>query len=162
MKVIVHDCLIVWLIITCRNSDYSAWFSSLQWDRESHGEESLGNFRLLLEGQMWGEITFWLMKYLKQSGKITTECLVWTNFFRLCDKLRPIIQREETCIWSPVDVPKHEAFDPVISMYQIKNVWGKQPMLKVLSILMVKRVSNAISRYLWPMYIKLPLTEDKV
>ena len=86
------------------------------------------------------------------------------NFFRLCDELRPIIQRQETCMRSPVDVPKQVA----LTLYYLSDEGHLRKTANAFGLsrscvsVVVRRVTDAISRYLGPRYIKLPLTEDAV
>lgn len=86
------------------------------------------------------------------------------SFFKLCDHLGLVIQRQSTPMHSPVDVNRQVA----LTLYYLSdegrlrktaNAFG---LSKSCVSVVVRRVTRVISRYLGPMYIKVPVTEEAV
>lgn len=86
------------------------------------------------------------------------------NFYKLCDELRPIIQRQDTCMQSPVDVEKQVA----ITLYYLSDEGRLRKTANAFGLsrscvsVLVRRVTHAISAHLGPKYINIPLTEETV
>ena len=86
------------------------------------------------------------------------------SFYKLCNELRVYIQRQETTMRSPVEVERQVA----MTLYYMSdegrlrktaNSFGvSRPCVSVV----IRRVARAISIFLGPKYITLPLTEDTV
>ena len=82
----------------------------------------------------------------------------------MCDHLGPMTQRQSTPVCSPVDVNRQVA----LTLYYLSdeghlrktaNAFGwSRPCVSVV----VRRITRVISRYLSPMYIKVPVTEEAV
>ena len=86
------------------------------------------------------------------------------TFNKLCAELQPYIKRQETNMRSPVSVQKQVA----LTLYylsdegrlrKVSNAFG---LSRACVSITVRRVTRAISTFLGPQYISLPLTEDDV
>lgn len=85
------------------------------------------------------------------------------RFFKLCEHLGPIIERQCTTMRSPVDVNTQVAMTYYLvdegRLRKTANAFGwSRPCVSVV----VRRVTRAISVYLGPMFIKVPVTEEAV
>lgn len=86
------------------------------------------------------------------------------SFMNLCSELREYIQLEETVMRAPADVERQVA----MTLYYLSdkgrlrktaNAFGvSRPTVSVV----IRRVTRAITTFLWPKYIQLPFTEDAV
>ena len=86
------------------------------------------------------------------------------NFFKLCNELRPVIERTATNMREPIEVERQVA----ITLYYLSDEGRLRKTANTFGIsrattsVIIRRVSHAISVYLGPEYIKLPRTEDEV
>ena len=86
------------------------------------------------------------------------------NFYKLCDELRPHIQKKTTNMRSPVSVEKQVA----VTLYYLSDEGRLRKVANAFGLsrscvsLTIRRVAHAITTFLGPDYIKLPLTESEV
>lgn len=89
-----------------------------------------------------------------------------SSFYKPCHQLNPYLERQATNMRSPVDVPKQVA----LTLYYLSdegqlrktaNAFGLSRSC-VSIIILIQRVTFAITMILGPHYIKLPLTEHEV
>ena len=86
------------------------------------------------------------------------------NFYKLCDELRPHIQKQVTNMRSPVTVEKQVA----LTLYylsdegRLRKVANAFGLSRACVSIVIRRVSHAITTFLGPNYIKLPLTDMEV
>lgn len=86
------------------------------------------------------------------------------SFYKLCEELRPYIQRQTTIMRSPVEVERQVAvtlyyFADEGRLRKTANAFGlSRPCVSII----IRRVARAVAVHLGPKYIQLPLTEDAV
>ena len=86
------------------------------------------------------------------------------NFYKLCDELRPYIQRQTTSMRSPVEVERQVA----VTLYYLSDEGRLRKTANAFGLsrssvsLIVRRVTKSISLQMGPHYIKLPFTEEEV
>ena len=85
-------------------------------------------------------------------------------FFKLCDELRPHIEKKTSIIQSSIDVEKQVG----ITLYYLSDEGQSRKTANAFGVsrssvsIIVRRVSSVISVYLRPKYIKLPITKEDV
>ena len=86
------------------------------------------------------------------------------NFYKLCNELRPYIQRQTTAMRSPIEVEKQVA----LTLYYLSDEGHLRKSANSFGLsrasvsLVVRRVTKAIALQMGPNYIKLPLSEEDV
>ena len=86
------------------------------------------------------------------------------SFDKLCSELHPYIEKRETNMRSPVSVEKQVA----LTLYylsdegRLRKVANAFGLSRACVSIIIRRVTYAITTFLGPNYIKLPLTEDEV
>lgn len=86
------------------------------------------------------------------------------TFDKLCAELQPLIERQTTCMHSPISVDKQVA----MTLYYLSDEGHLRKVANAFGLsrasvsIIVRRVTRAISLFLGPNYIKLPLTENDV
>ena len=86
------------------------------------------------------------------------------NFLKLCDELRPFIKRQTTVMRAPVEVERQVA----LTLYYLSDKGRFRKTAKVFRLtrasvlIIIRRVTTAISLHLGPKYIRLPLSEEAV
>ena len=137
----------------------------------AHGTTRHKRLRKRKQREYWvapGRTSAWWDNFL--SGAVVEA--EWKNNFRmtrrsfskLCEHLGPIIEKQSTPMRSSVDVNKQVA----LTLYYLAdegrlrktaNAFGlSRPCVSIV----VRRVTRAISVYLGPMFIKVPVTEEEV
>ena len=87
-----------------------------------------------------------------------------SSFFKLCDELRPHIEKKTTTMRSPIDVEKQVG----ITLYYLSDEGRLRKIANAFGVsrssvsIIVRRVTRVISMYLGPNYIKLPVTKEDV
>ena len=87
-----------------------------------------------------------------------------SSFFKLCDELRPHLEKKATIMWSPIDVEKQVG----ITLYYLSDEGRLRKTANAFGVsrssvsIIVRRVTRLISMYLGPKYIQIPVTEDDV
>ena len=124
-----------------------------------------------IERQFWirpGRTSAWWDNFV--SGVVVAE--EWKENFRmskptfdkLCGELKPLLEKQATCMRSPVSVEKQVA----IALYYLADEGHLRKVANAFGVsrasvsIIVRRVTRAISLFLGPNYIKLPLTENDV
>ena len=86
------------------------------------------------------------------------------TFLKLCEELEPYIEKQQTVMRAPVDVQKQVA----LTLYylsdegRLRKVANAFGLSRATVSITVRRVARAITEFLGPKYIKLPLTEEEV
>ena len=87
-----------------------------------------------------------------------------SSFYNLCDELRPYVEKETTIMRSPINVEKRVG----MTLYYLSDEGRIRKTANAFGVsrssvsVIVRQVTSAISLYLGPKYIKLPLTEEDV
>ena len=88
------------------------------------------------------------------------------NFLKLCDELRPYIQKKSTNMRSFISVEKQ--VHVAVTLYYLSDEGGFRKSANAFGIAqstastIIRSVSYALTVYLGPKYIKLPVTEEEV
>ena len=86
------------------------------------------------------------------------------NFYKLCDELRPHLQKRRTVMRSPVEVERQVA----ATLYYLSDEGRLRKTANAFGLargsvsIIIRRVTKAIALAMGPKYIKLPLTEEDV
>ena len=86
------------------------------------------------------------------------------NFYKLCDELRPYIEKQVTHMRSPIDVEKQVA----MTLYYLSDEGRLRKIANAFGLsrssvsIVIRKVTHVITTILGPHYIKLPATEASV
>ena len=87
-----------------------------------------------------------------------------SNFMKLCDELRPYVERATTNMRAPVEVERQVA----LTLYYLSDEGRLRKTANAFGLarstvsITVRRISKVITQHLGPKYIQLPLTVDQV
>ena len=86
------------------------------------------------------------------------------NFYKLCEELRPYLQKQTTVMRSPIDVERQIA----VTLYYLSDGGRLRKTANAFGLsrasvsIIIRRVTRTITEVMGPNYIKLPFTEEEV